>query len=118
MKKETKATDDQDMLPEYDLAKMGPWVRGKYAERMKLEKGSYRALLAPDTAKVFGNGEAANEALRLLIRIAENDGLSESKNPNFDFTSAIEERDVRDGERIVRLIPIAPDVAKVFKDEK
>jgi len=59
----TKADDDEDMLPEYDLA---GGVRGKYAERYA--KGTNVILLDPDVAEKFPTSAAVNEALRRLAR--------------------------------------------------
>jgi hypothetical protein len=59
----TKADDDDDMLPEYDLT---GGVRGKYAERYA--KGTNVILLDPDVAEKFPTSAAVNEALRRLAR--------------------------------------------------
>ena len=57
-----------DMRAEYARGDLGKLVRGKYAGR--LATASNVVVLAPDVAAVFPNGEAVNEALRSLIRIA------------------------------------------------
>jgi hypothetical protein len=59
----TKADDDEDMLPEYDLT---GGVRGKYAERYA--RGTNVVLLDPDVAGKFPTSAAVNEALRRLAR--------------------------------------------------
>jgi hypothetical protein len=59
----TKADDDEDMLPEYDLT---GGLRGKYAERYA--KGTNVILLDPDVAEKFPTSAAVNEALRRLAR--------------------------------------------------
>jgi hypothetical protein len=59
----TKADDDEDILPEYDLT---GGVRGKYAERYA--KGTNVILLDPDVAEKFPTSAAVNEALRRLAR--------------------------------------------------
>ena len=59
---------DDELRPEYDLSKYKGGVRGKYAQHYK--EGTNLVLLAPDVARVFPNDEAVNEALRLLIKIA------------------------------------------------
>lgn len=61
-------TATSDMRPEYDLASLGPGVRGKYYERAKA--GSNLVLLEPDVAKAFPTSEAVNTALRLLAEVA------------------------------------------------
>ncbi len=64
MKKETKKTDSE-MQEEYDFSK---GIRGKYAERYT--QGNNIVILSPDVAEVFPDSESVNEALRLLIKIA------------------------------------------------
>lgn len=64
---EADATPDEDDLrPEYDLAKLKGGVRGKYLERYRA--GTNLALLAPDVRAAFPTDEAVNEALRSLIQ--------------------------------------------------
>ena len=53
--------DPDEMRDEYDFSGA---VRGKYAERFA--KGSNVVVLAPDVAEVFSDGQAVNEALRVL----------------------------------------------------
>jgi hypothetical protein len=59
--------DDDEMLPEYDLA---GGVRGKYVERYR--QGTNVVLLDPDVAAKFPTSEAVNEALR---RLAQHGGV-------------------------------------------
>ncbi len=89
-KTETAAvmTEQDDMLPEYDFAKMKGGVRGKYykayreghtvenhqadgttsVQYFRLEEGA--VMLEPDVREYFPNSEAVNRALRALIAIA------------------------------------------------
>lgn len=61
---------DDELGPEYDLSKLiREGVRGKYAGRYR--EGTNLVLLAPDVAGVFPDEEAVNEALRLVIRLAQ-----------------------------------------------
>jgi hypothetical protein len=61
-----RSEEDDDILPEYDFAALGPGVRGKYAGRMK---GMVRFVgLEADVAAAFPTGEAVNEALRAVLR--------------------------------------------------
>ena len=53
--------DPDEMREEYDFSGA---VRGKYAERFA--KGSNVVVLAPDVAEVFTDGQAVNDALRVL----------------------------------------------------
>jgi hypothetical protein len=75
MKRRSRGEKADELRPEYDLAKvlMGG-VQGKYAERYREEKNL--ALLAPDVAESFPTDEAANEALRLVIRLREIPGAA------------------------------------------
>ena len=64
-----KVGNDDELRPEYDLSRLlEGGVRGKYAERYR--QGTNLVLLAPDVAEVFPDEEAVNEALRLVIRLA------------------------------------------------
>ena len=65
MRKVKKQTD-QDMLAEYDFSQ---GERGKYAD--KYSRGSNIVILSPDVAKVFPDSKSVNEALRMLIKIAQ-----------------------------------------------
>jgi len=60
---------DDELRLEYDLSQLKGGVRGKYAQRFK--EGTNLVLLDPDVAEVFLTDDAVNEALRLLIKIAE-----------------------------------------------
>jgi len=60
--------DSEDtMRPEYDFSNA---VRGKYAGRIRQD--AVMVVLAPDVAKVFPDADAVNEALRLLMKTAQN----------------------------------------------
>jgi hypothetical protein len=67
MKKAEPVSDD--LRPEYRRKDFGPMVRGKYAARMK--EGSNIVVLDPDVAEAFPNGEAVNQALRALLKLAK-----------------------------------------------
>ncbi|MBF0231317.1 MAG: hypothetical protein HQK63_17275 [Desulfamplus sp.] len=60
---------NDELRPEYDLSKLKGGIKGKYAA--KYSEGTNIVLLAPDVAEVFKDNESVNEALRLLIKIAE-----------------------------------------------
>jgi hypothetical protein len=53
-------------LPEYDFTNA---VRGKYYERYS--HGSNVVLLDPDVAAVFRDSRAVNDALRMLVSVAD-----------------------------------------------
>ena len=66
MKPKRKIESEDDMLPEYDFTGA---VRGKYYERYR--QGTNVVLLDPDVAEVFRDAAAVNDALRLLVSVAE-----------------------------------------------
>jgi hypothetical protein len=69
MKKEASELNDE-LRPEYDLAALlKGGTRGKYSAAY--ERGINLVLLAPDVAQAFPTDEAVNEALRLVLRLAE-----------------------------------------------
>jgi hypothetical protein len=68
MKKEVDELEDE-LQPEYDFANMQGGVRGKYVQRYR--SGTNLVLLDPDIAKAFPTDASVNEALRLLIQIAD-----------------------------------------------
>jgi hypothetical protein len=60
MKKQPK-----EMRPEYDFSR---GVRGKYATQFR--SGTNVVVLEPDVAKFFSDSAAVNDALRVLVQIA------------------------------------------------
>jgi hypothetical protein len=68
MKKEVDELEDE-LRPEYDFSKMEGGVRGKYVERYRA--GTNLVLLDPDIARAFPTDASVNEALRLLLQIAQ-----------------------------------------------
>lgn len=68
MNKEIDELEDE-LRPEYDFSNMADGVRGKYVERYR--KGTNVVLLDPDVAKAFPTNASVNEALRLLLQIAQ-----------------------------------------------
>ena len=68
MKKEIDELEDE-LRPEYDFAAMQGGVRGKYVQRYR--SGTILVLLDPDIAKAFPTDASVNEALRLLLQIAD-----------------------------------------------
>jgi hypothetical protein len=66
MKKDNSELDDE-LLPEYDLKSLG--VRKLGSGRKSF--GSEIVWLEPDVAGMFPSTDAVNEALRLLIQIAQ-----------------------------------------------
>ena len=75
MKKEVDELEDE-LRPEYDFSKMAGGVRGKYVERYR--EGTNLVLLDPDVAQAFPTDASVNEALRLLLQIAQR---QQPKNP-------------------------------------
>ena len=61
---------EDDLRPEYDLTELlKGGVRGKYAERYRAGVNLVR--LEADVARAFPTEEAVNEALRLVMKMAE-----------------------------------------------
>ncbi|BAY42471.1 hypothetical protein SAMD00079811_00480 [Scytonema sp. HK-05] len=75
MRKEIENEFEDELRPEYDFSKMTGAVRGKYAERYKA--GTNLVLLDSDVAQAFPTDESVNEALRLLMQIAQRQGTQE-----------------------------------------
>lgn len=70
MNKEITAEMEDELRPEYDLAELlKGGVRGKYVSRYRA--GSNVVVLSPDVAQAFPTEELVNEALRLVIRMAQ-----------------------------------------------
>jgi hypothetical protein len=69
MKMESNHELDDDLRPEYDFSKMQGGVRGKYVESYRA--GTNVVLLDPDVAQAFPTSDSVNEALRLLMKIAQ-----------------------------------------------
>jgi len=69
MKKELKSEMEDELRPEYDFAQMPGGVRGKYVSRYR--RGTNLVLLDADVAQAFPNDAAVNEALRLLMQVAQ-----------------------------------------------
>ncbi len=69
MKRDTDNEMDDELRPEYDFSQLVGGVRGKYVERYRA--GTNLVLLDPDVAQAFPSEDAVNEALRLLMQIAQ-----------------------------------------------
>ncbi len=61
--------NDYELQDEYDLSKMTVVAKGRYAPDRRPKKNI--VLLAEDVSEAFPTDEAVNEALRLVLRIAE-----------------------------------------------
>lgn len=70
MKKVESEMGEDELRHEYDLSQLKGRVRGKYVERYRA--GTNLVLLEPDVAAAFPDAKAVNEALRMLIKVAEN----------------------------------------------
>lgn len=69
MSKEAIEIEDE-LRPEYDLSQLlNKGTKGKYAAQY--QEGVNLVLLDPDVAAAFTSAEAVNEALRLVMRIAQ-----------------------------------------------
>lgn len=68
-KKTSERELNDDLRPEYDFSQLSGGVRGKHADRF--QAGTNLILLDPDIARAFPIQESVNEALHLLITIAQ-----------------------------------------------
>lgn len=68
MNKEYNELED-DLRPEYDETVLHDGMRGKYVQRY--QAGTNVVVLDPDVAQAFPTAQAVNEALRLLLNIAQ-----------------------------------------------
>ncbi len=59
----------EEMRKEYKREDLGKGIRGKYFEEYK--KGTNLVLLSPDVAAVFPDDASVNEALRSLMKVAQ-----------------------------------------------
>ena len=66
MSPENDRGEENEMRPEYDLR---GGVRGKYYKQYM--EGTNVVLLDPDVAAVFRDSDSVNQALRVLIKAAE-----------------------------------------------
>lgn len=69
MKKEIENEMEDELRSEYDFTQMEGGIRGKYVERYR--QGRNLVLLDPDVAQAFPNDKTVNDALRLLIQVAQ-----------------------------------------------
>jgi hypothetical protein len=69
MKKEIENEMEDELRSEYDFAQMEGGIRSKYIERYR--QGTNLVLLDPDVAQAFPNDKSVNDALRLLIQVAQ-----------------------------------------------
>jgi hypothetical protein len=60
---------NDELRPEYDLARLKGGVRGKYYRQAIA--GTNLMLIEPELAHVFPDSESVNRALRLLVDTAE-----------------------------------------------
>lgn len=74
MKPRNRPSDDPDMLPEYDFSS---GLRGRHAASFRA--GTKVVVLDPDVAAAFGDSDAVNRALRLLIDVARTGAITPSK---------------------------------------
>lgn len=64
-----KTVKQEDMRKEYRREDLGKGVRGKYFEEYK--KGTNLVLLSPDVATAFPDDDSVNNALRGLMKLAQ-----------------------------------------------
>ena len=70
MRKRKTTGDHDELQPEYDLRELlRHAVKGKYAARYR--QGTNLVLLDPAVARAFPTAAAVNDALRLVLRLAD-----------------------------------------------
>ncbi|MCL4265653.1 MAG: hypothetical protein KJ069_20745 [Anaerolineae bacterium] len=69
MKTKVETPLDDELRSEYDETVLKDGVRGKYTQRYR--EGTNLVLLAPDVAAAFPTEQAVNDALRLLMKVAQ-----------------------------------------------
>ena len=69
IKKQNTDNDNYELKDEYDFSKMTILPRGRFSPERRAGKNII--ILAPDLAKAFPTDDAVNEALRLLLRVAQ-----------------------------------------------
>jgi hypothetical protein len=80
MNKEIDAEMKDELRPEYDFSHLSGGVRGKYVERYRA--GTNLVLLDSDVAQAFPTEDSVNEALRLLMQVAQRQPANQSLEPN------------------------------------
>ncbi len=64
-----KDYDNYELREEYDLSQLPIMPKGRYAPERRI--GKNLIILDPDVAQAFPDDEAVNEALRLILQIAQ-----------------------------------------------
>ena len=64
-----KTVKHEEMRKEYRREDLGKGIRGKYFDEYK--KGTNLVLLSPDVAAVFPDDTSVNDALRSLMKVAQ-----------------------------------------------
>ena len=77
MKNRLAKRPDDDLRPEYDLARLKGRVRSKYYKQAAA--GTNLVLLEPDVARAFPDSNSVNRALRLLQEVATKSARSSRK---------------------------------------
>jgi hypothetical protein len=80
MNREIDTEMEDELRSEYDFSHLEGGMRGKYVERYRA--GTNLVLLDPDVAQAFPTEDAVNEALRLLMQVAQRQSAKQSLEPN------------------------------------
>jgi hypothetical protein len=80
MNRKIDAELEDELHSEYDFSRLEGGVRGKYVERYRA--GTNLVLLDPDVAQAFPTEDTVNEALRLLMQVAQRQPAKKSLEPN------------------------------------
>jgi hypothetical protein len=80
MNRDIDAEMEDELRSEYDFSRLQGGVKGKYVERYRA--GTNLVLLDPDVAQAFPTEDTVNEALRLLMQVAQRQPAKQSLEPN------------------------------------
>lgn len=75
MNKKADSEMEDELRPEYDFSQLEGGVKGKYVERYRA--GTNLVRLDPDVAQAFPTENDVNQALRMLMQIAQRQSVSQ-----------------------------------------
>lgn len=68
---------EDELRSEYDFSQLAGGIKGKYIERY--QAGTNIVRLDADVARAFPTEEAVNDALRLLMQVAQRQSVQQSR---------------------------------------
>jgi hypothetical protein len=95
MNRKADSEMEDELRPEYDFSQLKGGVRGKYIERYRA--GTNLVLLDSDVAQAFPTKDAVNEALRLLMQVAQHKPANNPVTPDRSEMAGQVQEDVGGG---------------------